>query len=217
MQITRALFSVCFLSFGLMAQDGQWTLQKQQGSLSVFARPTSKGDYEVLAKTQTTNSLASVLFLLDDVERAPKWIAHCKKVVLINKDGNKRWVHSLFDAPWPLKDRDMVTYSLISRNPETNAIKIEVHNRGELLPDENNFVRMQNVYGQWLISAIEPGLTEVRYQGAGNPAGNIPQWLANKLLIDSTFTTFQNMQRLLSQPQYQDKLLPDIKEPTLIP
>jgi hypothetical protein len=217
MQITRALFSICFLSFTLMAQDGQWVLEKQHGKLSVFARPGNEGNYEVLAKTQISSSLASVLILFDDVEHGPEWIAHCRKVELLNKDNKKRLVHTFFDAPWPLRDRDMLTYSEAHQDPDTLTIKITVENISKQLPEEKELVRMQNVNGQWLISSIEPGLIEIRYQGSGDPAGNIPQWLANKLLIDSTYTTFQNMQRLLSQPQYKGKFLPDIKEPTLIP
>lgn len=217
MQITRALFSICFLSFGILAEEGQWTLKKQQDNLSVFARTNDKGDYEVMAKTQIPNSLASLLILLNDVEHGPQWIAHCKEVKLLNKDNDKRLVHTLFDAPWPIKDRDMLTYSETRQDPITLTITIEVENRGELLPNEKDFVRMQNVSGKWSISSIEPGLIEIGYQGSGDPAGNIPQWLANKLLIDSTYITFQNMQRLLSQPQYQGKFLPDIKEPRLIP
>lgn len=51
---------------------------------------------------------------------------------------------------------------------------------------------------------LEGGFVRVTYQGSGNPAGNLPQWITNDLLVQSTSETFEQMTQLLREDQYRN-------------
>lgn len=218
MQITRALTYVYFLLFAFAANAQTWKIEKQQSNIVVYSRSGNDGYAEVLAKIQLQSSLSALLLLLDDAEIAPDWIDHCLQIEIVtSKSLNERLVHAQFSAPWPLKKRDMYTFSNTYQDLQTLEITIDISDRGEQYPPEKSFVRMQNVSGQWHIAPLENGMVEISYQGSGDPAGNIPRWLANKLLISSTYTTFSNLKHMLRLDKYQAKFLSGIKEPKYIP
>lgn len=188
------LLAVIFSCSASKAQE--WQLEKSQNKVKVFSRLTDK--HEILATTQVLASPQAFMRLLEDTEHAPEWIDNCLKVtVLSGLNANVKIVHTSFHAPWPLKDRDMVTESTSTTKDE--HISIIVRDVGTEYPVQKNTVRMTNIQGQWIIKAIDDQTTEIQYQGSGNPSGNIPEWLANQVLVDSTYQTFINLNQRLKR------------------
>lgn len=185
----------------------EWQLEKSKDSVQVYSRDNSgqqnsKGYKEILALTTVKAAPSALLNLLNDIERAPQWIDSCIKVVLLSDlDDKYKLVQSTFSAPWPLNNRDMLTKSLTTF--QDRQIIIDVMDAGQTLSLQKNTVRMTDIQGQWTIKTLDEGEIEIRYQGSGNPAGNIPIWLANKVLIDSTYNTFINLSSLVTEDRYQ--------------
>lgn len=191
------------LSMSLVAQE--WHLEKSQEHVQVFTRanvhPQRNLDYqEILATTIVSAPSQALINLLEETAKAPEWIDNCIQVKLLSKKTPYiNIVQSTFTAPWPLKNRDMVTQSTLHQVGEN--IIIDIEDQGDAYPHQHNTVRMQHVSGRWTISPKPNGLTEITYQGSGDPAGNIPDWLANKVLITSTFNTFIKLTHTLNQNQ----------------
>ena len=168
----------------------EWQLEKSQKPIQVFSRdisnPQKKSLYkEILAVTTVKASPVALLNVLNDIKRAPQWIDNCIEVKIIaNPEPQTKLVQSTFSAPWPLHKRDMLTKSIT--HFQDQQIVIDITDAGDTLPTEKNTVRMTDIQGRWTITPMTEGNIEIRYQGTGNPAGNIPIWLANKVLIDST-------------------------------
>jgi hypothetical protein len=179
-----------------------WKLEKQKHQITVRSIKSDSGYKTILATTVVKSRPEALLRLLDDVQRAPIWIANCIAVEVISAPSeNERIVHSYFSAPWPIRDRDMVTYSLTSQLPTSLGIKIS--NRGNTYPINGAYVRMQDMYGEWQVSELTNGEIQITYQGGGNPAGRLPRWLANRALIDATFETFINLTDIIVEDRYQ--------------
>jgi hypothetical protein len=196
---TIAIAIVCFTN-SCFAE--QWQLEKQQGNVAVFSVVGESGYKEVLAKTTLKSDLSALLRLLNDVGFAPNWIANAIQVKILEAESpNERLVHTFFNAPWPIKNRDMVTYSKTEEN--MNSIEISIFDKGNEYPLEPDFVRMQDMFGVWNVSNTDSNEIEISYQGGGNPAGNLPKWLANKVLIDATFDTFVNLSEVILLGKYQ--------------
>ena len=64
-------------------------------------------------------------------------------------------------------------------------------------PANNDYVRIEDVKGQWIMQPIDSEQMTVSYQGYGEPSGNLPLWLANNLVKSSTYNTFEQMRTLL--------------------
>ncbi|MFT4993175.1 MAG: hypothetical protein ACI965_000193 [Paraglaciecola sp.] len=182
------------------AQD--WKLERQARHITVSSQLNDAGYKNILATTVVKSRPGALLRLLDDVARAPQWIANCIAVEVISAPSdNERIVHSYFAAPWPIKDRDMLTYSVTS--VQGNSLSIDISGRGKAYPLNVGYVRMQDMFGQWRITELTKGHIQITYQGGGNPAGEVPRWLANKAVIDATFATFINLREVIVDDKYQ--------------
>ncbi len=59
---------------------------------------------------------------------------------------------------------------------------------------------------------IDENTTEITYQGYGDPGGAVPNWLANRLIKNSSFETFVNMRKQIRIKRYQSKPEAEITE-----
>jgi hypothetical protein len=94
----------------------------------------------------------------------------------------------------------MVTRSIT--RVEEDKISIKIDDVGQQYPSQSNTVRMTNIHGEWKVIKLANNFIEISYQGTGNASGNIPIWLANKVLIDSTYATFVNLSEILKDEKY---------------
>lgn len=179
-----------------------WKLEKQKASVSIFSKKTDSGYKDILVKTIVETNPLALVALLNDVAFSAQWIHNCIEVkILEDISPTKRLVNSFFKAPWPVKNRDMVTLS--TTTVSEHKVHIEISDRGENTPHHPKYVRMQNMHGIWEAKAIENGKTEVSYTGGGNPGGSLPTFIANKELITSMFKTFQNLKKVILLSKYQ--------------
>lgn len=208
-KIALLLCSFC-LNFSVHSEE-QWVLEKSRGHIEVLSRHVSFNgmvlrEKEIWAKTVVKASSTALVLLLDDINQAPYWIDKCISVKLIEGgDLPNRIVQSTFSAPWPMQNRDMVTKS--TTHIAGDSLFIQVSDVGSLYPKQRNTVRMTHIQGQWQVKKIAAQLIEISYQGRGKPSGNVPLWLANKVLIDSTFTTFLQLSEIITEAKYQAPLI----------
>ena len=192
----------CLFSETSLAITEEWQFERQKGQVKIYSRQTESGYKEIKAQTTVKSSPVALLLLLDDISRAPEWISENIEVKILSApDKHERIVQSYFSAPWPIKDRDMITHSTTSI--DKSGVVIDISNKGEEFPKENDYVRMREVSGRWHATMVSDQICNISYQGSGNPSGNIPRWLANKVIINSTFETFLNLSEIILEGQYQ--------------
>ena len=179
-----------------------WKLEKQKNNVSIYSQTNDSGYKEILVKTIVEANPHALIALLDDVAFSSQWIHNCIEVKILNDiSPTKRLVNSFFAAPWPIKDRDMVTFSTTTLSDK--KVRIEISDRGDISPHNSKYVRMQKVHGLWEANTLENGKSEITYTGGGNPGGNIPIFIANNELITSAFKTFQNLNKVIVLQEYQ--------------
>ncbi|MBU3005256.1 START domain-containing protein [Paraglaciecola arctica] len=198
--IIIAVLSGFFLSFASRAND--WELEKQQNAVSIYSKSTDSGYKEIKVTTTVESNPHALIALFNDVSFSSQWIHNCIEVETLQEvSPSQRLVNTFFEAPWPVKDRDMVTLSTITTSKL--AVQIEISDRSDAIPQHDKFVRMQNMHGLWEAVSLEEGKSEITYTGGGNPGGNLPTFIANKELITSMFNTFQNLRKVIVLEQFQ--------------
>ncbi|NCP63259.1 MAG: hypothetical protein GW763_03635 [Paraglaciecola sp.] len=205
--VGHLLFMGLICAAGGNAYGRDWTLEKTNNQVSIYTRyqtdnQLSEKYLQVRAVTTVTAKPMALMALLNDIEQAPKWIANCIDVkILASPSPTSFVVQSVFSAPWPLKNRDMITYSL--SDIENDNLVITITDVGAQYPANADIVRMTQVSGEWRVQQVTAETVEISYQGSGDPAGNIPTWLANKVLVDSTYQTFINLSQIIEKDKYQ--------------
>lgn len=193
----------CFISSGATWAN-TWKLEKQKGKVTVYSQKTDSGYKQVLAKTQVVAPPTALIALFNDSHFSSEWIHNCLEVkVLAELSPSERLINTFFAAPWPVKDRDMVTLS--TTRIIKGIVEIEISDRSDAISPHAKFVRMQNMYGLWKATPLANGLTEITYQGGGDPGGNLPTFIANRELISSIYHTFQNLHQVIAREEYQSE------------
>ncbi|MDN4501424.1 START domain-containing protein [Alteromonadaceae bacterium BrNp21-10] len=197
--------SLILLSFFCRTGNAQeWQQQSDRQQVQIYSQQTANGIIKIKATTRLTSRIGALINLLHDTQRSQQWIDNIQKVEVLDRPApNEAIVHSYFNGPFIISDRDMVTHSQINQDPQSLQVRIDIGDLGGEYVPINGYVRMKNVQGMWLISPLGNGIIEIEYQGSADPAGNIPTWLANSTLLSSTERTFVQLRSLLVQPQYQ--------------
>jgi hypothetical protein len=183
----------------------EWVLTKQSALVSLYTKETVSGYKDILVKTQVKATPMALVHLLNDLTVSTQWIHNSLDVQQIQQlSKHERIMKTVFSAPWPIKNRDMVTLSNTIITP--GSVRIEITDQGHLQAKDKNYVRMQQVHGLWLAKATKDQTLLVSYEGGGTPGGNIPQWMANKEMTNSLFRTFENLHEFIILEQYQRPL-----------
>jgi hypothetical protein len=207
MQCKAIKTAFCFLALTALLNAkitwaDNWKLEKHKNNVSIYSKLTDSGYKEIWVKAIVDADPHALIALLDDVAFSSKWIHNCLEVQILDEvSPTERLVNTFFAAPWPVKDRDMVTFSTTTFTD--NSVQIKISDRGNAIPHHPKYVRMQNMHGLWEANALENGKSEITYVGGGNPSGKLPTFFANRELIISMFQTFQNLSKVILLDEYQ--------------
>ncbi|WP_434340395.1 START domain-containing protein [Motilimonas cestriensis] len=202
-----ALLALLFSCITLATPQGSWQLVKSEQDITLYSRKHSDGLVEIRAQMFTPTSYSAFLNLLEDTQHVPNWLESVTRIrVLAQISPTENKVHTIFKAPWPAKDRDMVTYSRYFF--DQGAFKLQISDASDTLPKQAGYTRITKVSGMWTLQRLNNGTTHIEYLAFADPGGALPKWLVNKLSIDSVFNTFIGLRRELVK--YQDQVNPNV-------
>ncbi|MCE2596926.1 START domain-containing protein [Motilimonas cestriensis] len=202
-----ALLALLFSSVTLSAPQRDWQLVKSEQDITLHSRKHSDGLIEIRAQMFTPTSYSAFINLLEDTQHVPNWIKSVTGIrVLTQISPTENKVHTIFNAPWPAKDRDMVTNSRYFF--DQGAFKLHISDASNTLPTQDGYIRITKVSGEWTLQQLSNGTTHIEYLAFADPGGALPKWLVNKLSIDSVFNTFIGLRRELAK--YQDQVNPHV-------
>lgn len=215
MRLFIVLLLSSLFSFSATAGTSAWELEEEEKdiNLKIFTREVEGSNLrefkgEMLINTQ----MSTIAALLLDSKSAPKWMHQCVKFEVIDQvDPLTAIVYFINGAPWPVSDRDAVVKSVMSQDPESLILKVEISVVDGLVPEDDDYVRIPNMNGFWLFEPKEAGQILVTYQVHANPGGSLPDWLANSVVVETPYNTMSNMAEMLKLDKYMQAELPMIK------
>jgi hypothetical protein len=110
------------------------------------------------------------------------------------------------EFPWPVTNRDVVFHIQITHDPETKAATIRLTAAPAYTPETDN-VRMQQSTGEYVFEPAADGMVNVTWRQHAEPAGGIPQWLINAMLVDIPFNSLKALQQLAQNQPYHEAQL----------
>lgn len=191
--------SIFFVGFLLISstshhQGKEWELKKEAKGISVYTRDVDGSDIkEFKASSRIKASQKTVVGILLDIPNYPKWIEDVKYAEILKGSDNERNLYYQLSLPWPVKDRDTAMSQKVS-NQEDMSVLFKLTGRDNLIDKKNDFVRMNNVIGQWLISPVDDNNCEVTYQFIADPEGSLPAWVINIFIVDGPYQTLLNLE-----------------------
>ncbi|ELV8681159.1 START domain-containing protein [Vibrio fluvialis] len=207
--LSALLLLLPMISWAETAQPVPWEMAKNQDGITIQTRKHRDGLVEIRAQMFVNTTYAAFMTLLEDSSNVPNWIDNVDSSrVLKQISDNENIVYTRFAAPWPARDRDMVTYSQFKQF--AGALVLTIEDASDQYPEQEGFVRIKAVKATWTLEKLTNGMTHIDYTAFADPGGILPNWLANKLSVSSAFNTFEALREQL--PKYQGKRHPHVTE-----
>lgn len=182
-----------FFSFAIT----QWQVVNQKGSIIVYNTEIQGYKFK---KSKVENTIASANFdqiqrVLLNINNYKNWQPSCAEAELLKRDDDTVYYRLVFDAPWPVTDREIVLKSTLTKT----ADKITFISKciPDYIPANDDYVRIEFSKSDWLIKKNADGSVFLRNSSHSNPGGNIPAWLSSSAVEDLPLETMENFCNLL--------------------
>jgi hypothetical protein len=209
-------FPLLLLALSLVSAEApaDFKLDKNASGVKVYTRKvpgSSLKEFKGVVSIKT--SLTSLVALMDDTASYTRWLHNATEAKLIQKINNfERITYTVIHAPWPVSDRDTVTYSKIVQNAKSKAITIYLKGMPNKMPAQGGKVRVPALKGFWQFIPHANGYVTVVYQVHSDPGGSIPDAIANSTTTDIPYNTLVNMRKIVMEPKYQSAKIAEVKE-----
>lgn len=200
----RALLLVCLYCFATLSAADQtsWRLYKSHGNTTVAYRHSAHDLVQIRAETTVKSGIGAMLHLLEDTANIRRWVANSEKAELLDHpDAQTHLVHTYFSAIWPVSKRDMVTKSVWQQDPHSGVLTMTITDLGQQYPPVKGYVRMKHVAGEWTLTPKPDGMLNIRYQGQADPAGKLPHFIADKVALKASWSSFNTLTEILANYQ----------------
>ncbi|MGF1754809.1 START domain-containing protein [Vibrio makurazakiensis] len=188
-------------------QTNPWLFVTSENGITIHKRPHSDGLVEIKAQMQAKTTYSGFLLLLEDSANVPNWIDRVSmSEVLKQLSTNENIVYTQFSAPWPARDRDMVTYSKYELG--NGQFELTITDASTYIEKRSGYLRISKVEALWVLQPLNSGTTHITYTAFADPGGILPDWLSNKLSVAGALSTFQGLREQL--PKYQNSQHPNL-------
>ncbi len=149
--------------------------------------------------------------LVNNHAAGPEWIQDCKELKTLERPSATESIfYMVTAAPWPVKDRDSIIHSTMTQDPKTLVSRYDMVIKNDVMEPQKKRVRITEMHGSWVFTPVDAKTTEITYQAHADPAGSLPNWLINSLVVDMPYTTLKNMQTKVLEEQYQNAVMDNV-------
>jgi len=192
----------------------QQVLTYEEGKILVYTKTTP--DFPVKACrgiTTVSASLSTLVTIIADADAYPEWmhnVTHAK--VLRQFSDTERLIYTIQQTPWPLADRDLVSFATLKQDSKTRQVAITVEALPDEYPMQSQYVRVPKMMSRWQLTPLEKGLTSVVYDIYADPGGKIPAYIVNTCAVDTPLNTLKGLHRMVKKTKYRDASVDFIRE-----
>lgn len=131
-------------------------------------------------------SMDEAVHYVTNTELAKKWMNNLDENYTLKTINKSEWyTYTLFDIPWPLNKRDMVSQYKVYSDSITKVTKIIIKSKDDYLPLKPGISRIHNYVAIWNISEYSKQVQITFHISANNPP-EFPRYIQDPL-IDRVF------------------------------
>jgi hypothetical protein len=172
-----------------------WELNKDDDGIQIYTRTVEGQQLNEFKGVVTINhSIDALGTFFTDFDNLANWVYNCKKAELVKKIGDSEFfVHFITGNPWPVKDREFVLHYTIEQTRNSSAVTLRFTGESTINKQGKNSIHMKDIVGYWHFTPIGTRQTKVEYQVLADPAGTVPKWLVNQVIVDTPYYTLRNL------------------------
>jgi hypothetical protein len=190
--ILMFLFTLMF-SGPMVAQS--WDFIKEKDGIKIYTREGASKSLRSFRGVADINAPAEKIFaLMEDINNTDWWDKNLTQIKVLHYEKFKSaQYYMVYDLPWPVTDRDLCVDVTITIDRETGERKITAVSVTGIIPERNDMVRIKDYRQTWTIIPAGKEMTHVVLEGFVDPAGSIPDWISNMVIVDSPFKAIRGV------------------------
>ncbi len=199
-----------FLSIGSVSATSngiEWEKTLDRNGVVAYSRASPRSR---LLETRAAGVINAPIYqlaaLLRDASAAPDWLPNCAKGEILEKlDRNNVTTRFILDLPWPLKDRDLITHSVVEYDLDRGRAVCDVS-----IPEKNHYpvekgmVRITDMQSRYIIVYLAPGKTGLVITTQVDPGGRLPVSLINLFSKYYAYEQFVNLRKTSVLSKYRE-------------
>ncbi len=196
--ILFASISLLILSSYTIHQETPWVKEVDKKGIVVYTRNIPASSIkEFKAQTTIKAPLSKIVTLLKDIKSYPQWIYATEGSYLIQRKSDTEFIYySKIKLPKPVEDRDLIAHMKVVELTDKKCL-IKSSSLPKFIAEKPSIVRVKEFKGSWELTSISNNETLVVMQSHTDPAGTIPPWLINSMLMAGPFETLEKMSKIL--------------------
>jgi hypothetical protein len=193
-----------------------WEFGKEESGIRAYVRNfpgTGLKEFKGIMYVRGVR-LSSMVATFDDTPSYTRWMHNCIESKLLKKmNVHERITYTVTHAPWPATNRDVVVYSLMTQDPKTLTVTIDITGRPDYFPKQKHCVRIPMIRSTWTFMPLESGEVMITYQTANDSGGDLPLWLLNLSVLDLPLSTMDKFRTVSAGAKYAAAVYDVIEEP----
>ena len=176
-----------------------WDLKKDKNGIKIYTQLFPESSFKAFKAITVMEGIDrdGLMKILMDVDQYDRIFPSLEEATVIEKEGNYQLQYMQYDAPWPVSDRDGYYEQEIKIEGKKKILYIKCA-PGDF-PEDPDYIRMVKGHGYW--SLEDAGLDRVKiiYEFRPDPAGLIPAWLANSVVVNNPYETLMNLREVIGE------------------
>jgi Polyketide cyclase / dehydrase and lipid transport len=192
------LISVFFL-YGAYLSD--WDLRKKSSGIEIYTRSIEGSDFEEFKGVTVISdvTLTEVLNVILDVENYDDWFPDCMNARILKQEGKWYDIHYIqTKGPLLVKNRDSIFEQVTVIDQDGKHARIILKSLPDYIIENEDMVRIRTGSGFWDLKEDNQKNVTIIYQFHGEPAGDIPSWMANSFVVSHPYETLKNLKSRLN-------------------
>ena len=185
-------------------ESPDWHLDFDKNGIKIFTKDHQNSDFEAFkAETILNTSISNIMAVMATPGSCMEWVYGCKESWGFEEESfNRRYAYSVNDLPWPVKDRDYVLEINTSNDPETGAIFMNMYAVDNKMPAKDDYVRVTVQETHYFFYELPDNKTKMIWLQHTEPAGSIPSWLVNALIVDIPYKSMKALEEVANSEKY---------------
>ena len=198
-QIILIFFFTLIFSCSVAAQS--WDFIKEKDGIKIYTRIEDGKSLKSYKGVTDINAPAEKIFaLMEDTTNTEWWDKKLTHIKVLLYERNKRvQYYMVYNLPWPVVDRDLCVDVTIALDTVTGEGRFNAVALNGVIPEHKDKVRIKDYRQIWTIIPAGKEMTHIVLEGFVDPAGAIPNWISNMLIIESPIKAIRGLKERMEK------------------
>ena len=178
-----------------------WEFEEEDGGIKIYLRDEPGSSLKAYKGVVVLNAEMDYLYrLIVDFDNYNRWVEDIEGMKTLSFVEDSSYIYYMvFKMPWPYSNRDLVAEAIVTMEPSDRQRIVYSKPIPDHLAEQEDLIRIREFWQRWTITRLDSQRVELILEGFTDPAGPIPAWLYNMLIVNTPRDLLKNIRKEVLQ------------------